>query len=80
MPACRVEFHPDAVVEAQAAKAWYENRNTIAADAFVAELDRAVAQTHDCRPVPTHLTCVFAHLSIETSVKNSCSGENTDRF
>ncbi len=44
MPARRVEFHPDAVVEAQAAKAWYENRNTIAADAFVDELDHAVAQ------------------------------------
>ncbi len=44
MPARRVEFHPDAVVEAQAAKAWYENRNTSAADAFVDELDHAVAQ------------------------------------
>ena len=44
MPARRVDFHPDAVVEAQAAKAWYENRSAIAADAFVAELDHAIAQ------------------------------------
>ncbi len=44
MPARRVDFHPDAVVEAQAAKAWYGDRSAIAADAFVAELDHAVAQ------------------------------------
>ena len=35
MPARRVEFHPDAVVEAQAAKAGYENSSTIAADALL---------------------------------------------
>lgn len=37
-----VEVHPEAVLEAQAAYRWYRDRNTSAADAFLAELDRAV--------------------------------------
>jgi plasmid stabilization system protein ParE len=37
-----VEFHPDAVLEAQSAFAWYRDRNDSAAEAFLAELDRAV--------------------------------------
>jgi toxin ParE1/3/4 len=37
-----VEFHPDAVLEALSAFAWYRDRNDSAAEAFLAELDRAV--------------------------------------
>jgi plasmid stabilization system protein ParE len=37
-----VEFHPDAVQEAQSAFAWYRDRNDSTAEAFLAELDRAV--------------------------------------
>ena len=37
-----VEVHPEAVLEAQAAYRWYRDRSDAAAEAFVAELDRAV--------------------------------------
>lgn len=37
-----VEVHPDAILEAQAAYRWYVDRNNAAAEAFLAELDRAV--------------------------------------
>jgi toxin ParE1/3/4 len=37
-----VEFHPEAVLEAAAAYRWYRDRNDAAAEAFLAELDRAV--------------------------------------
>ena len=37
-----VEVHPEAVLEAQAAYRWYRERNQTAADALLAELDRAV--------------------------------------
>ena len=37
-----VEVHPEAVLEAQAAYKWYHDRNDTAAEAFLAELDRAV--------------------------------------
>jgi plasmid stabilization system protein ParE len=37
-----VEVHPEAVLEAQAAYNWYHDRNDTAAEAFLAELDRAV--------------------------------------
>lgn len=37
-----VEFYPDAALEAQPAFAWYRDRNDSAAEAFLAELDRAV--------------------------------------
>ena len=42
-----VEFHPDAVAEAQAAAEWYRQRNETAADAFLVELDRAVERVVD---------------------------------
>lgn len=46
MPADRrvvaVEFHPAAVDEVIEAEAWYGERNPLAADAFRAELSRAV--------------------------------------
>ena len=37
-----VNFHPDAIAEAQAAYRWYREQNEAAAEAFLAELDRAV--------------------------------------
>jgi toxin ParE1/3/4 len=37
-----VDVHPEAVLEAQAAYRWYLDRNDAAAQAFLAELDRAV--------------------------------------
>ena len=39
-----VLFHPDAVLEARAAHDWYAERSAVAAEAFLAELDDAVAQ------------------------------------
>jgi len=36
-----VEFHPDAVAEAAAARQWYDERSPKAAVAFVAEIDVA---------------------------------------
>lgn len=38
-----VEFHPEAVAEARAARRWYAERGASAATAFVGELDAAVA-------------------------------------
>jgi plasmid stabilization system protein ParE len=43
MPAVGVAFHPEAIAEARAARAWYAERSRAAAEAFIAELDRAVA-------------------------------------
>ena len=37
-----VDLHPEAIAEAQAAYRWYRERNETAAEAFLAELDRAV--------------------------------------
>jgi plasmid stabilization system protein ParE len=38
-----VELHPEAIEEARAARLWYAERSPLAAAAFVAELDWAVA-------------------------------------
>jgi toxin ParE1/3/4 len=38
----QIDVHPEAVAEAQAAAQWYRERSDLAADAFLAELDRAV--------------------------------------
>ena len=40
----RVDFHPEAVAEARAAYAWYEQRDPRAAAAFLGEVDHAVAR------------------------------------
>jgi len=37
-------LHPEAIKEARAARQWYQARNAEAAEAFMAELDRAVEQ------------------------------------
>lgn len=42
MPAVRIEFHPAAIDEAQAAHAWYEARSAAAAAAFLAEVEHAI--------------------------------------
>jgi len=39
-----VEFHPDALEEAEAARDWYAKRSLVASRAFVSELIRAVEQ------------------------------------
>ena len=44
MPEARIEFHPAAVAETEAARGWYEARNASAVYAFLVELDHAVAQ------------------------------------
>ena len=38
-----VELHPDAVLEAKAARRWYRKRSPIAAELFAEELDAAIA-------------------------------------
>ena len=42
-----VEFHPEAIEEARAAREWYQARSPAAAEAFVAELDAAIARIVD---------------------------------
>ena len=41
MSKSRVEFHPEAVAEARAAREWYRVRSRVASAAFVTELDHA---------------------------------------
>jgi plasmid stabilization system protein ParE len=38
-----IEFHPEAFAEAEAVVAWYRERSLRAAEAFVSELERAIA-------------------------------------
>ena len=38
----QIDVHHEAVAEARAAAHWYRERSALAADAFLAELDRAV--------------------------------------
>lgn len=42
MPSRQINVHPAAVAEARAAVQWYRERSALAADAFLAELDRAI--------------------------------------
>jgi plasmid stabilization system protein ParE len=42
--AVRLDLHPEAVAEARAAREWYAARSELAALAFLAELDLAVAR------------------------------------
>jgi len=44
MSPVRLEVHPQAIVEACAARRWYAQRSVAAANQFVAELDHAVVQ------------------------------------
>lgn len=38
----RIELHPEAIAEARDARQWYEERSSVAANAFMAELDLAI--------------------------------------
>jgi plasmid stabilization system protein ParE len=42
-----IELHPEAIAEARDAREWYAERNSAAADAFMAELDIAIDQICD---------------------------------
>ena len=50
-----VEIHPEAVLEAQAAREWYESKSPEAAAAFMAELDIGIdsirAHQNSIRPI-----------------------------
>ena len=37
-----IELHPEAIAEASDAREWYAERSSVAADAFMAELDVAI--------------------------------------
>jgi len=37
-----IELHPEAIAEANGARMWYAERSSIAADAFMVELDDAI--------------------------------------
>ena len=51
-----VEFHPEAIAEARAAYQWYAERDLSAANAFIAELDRAISQVQSApERWPVHL-------------------------
>jgi plasmid stabilization system protein ParE len=39
----RLELHPEAIADAREARLWYAERSPDAADAFMSELDRALA-------------------------------------
>jgi len=47
MPQTRVDLHPAAISEAQAAYRWYARRSRAAGEAFLAELDRAIVAIAD---------------------------------
>ena len=47
MSPLQIVVHPEAVAEARAAAEWYRERSALAADAFLAELDRAVQKIAD---------------------------------
>ena len=42
MSSRQIDVHPEAVAEARAAAQWYGERSALAADAFLAGLDRAI--------------------------------------
>jgi plasmid stabilization system protein ParE len=44
MPLIPIDFDPRAIAEARAARRWYARRSADAANRFLAEFDRAVAQ------------------------------------
>lgn len=47
MPAARATLHEEAIAEARAARQWYEERSPAAAEAFLQELDHAIAQIEE---------------------------------
>jgi len=71
-----VELHPEALEEAQAAVAWYEERSALAAERFASELDKAI-ESHFHRPTPLarlrgrHQAIPFAQIPIFGCVSGS---------
>jgi len=47
VPGQRAWVHPEAIAEARAAREWYEIRNAEVAEAFMAELDRAIERIEE---------------------------------
>ena len=47
MPDYKIELHPNALKEAESARAWYAERSVAASKAFVAELTHAVTKISD---------------------------------
>ena len=43
----KIEFHPEAIEETRAARAWYRERSTRAEKAFLGELRRALRQVRE---------------------------------
>lgn len=43
MDSLPIRLHPSAAIDVEKGRAWYEERNPIVADAFLAEVDRAMA-------------------------------------
>ncbi|WP_293373358.1 type II toxin-antitoxin system RelE/ParE family toxin [Nevskia sp.] len=57
-----IEFHPAAAEEVEAAEAWYGERNPLAADAFRAELSRAIESVRNGpERWPRHLSGTRRH-------------------
>ena len=56
MSSPKIDVHPEAVAEAQAAAQWYRERSALAADAFLAELDRAVERIAENPEMQPHHT------------------------
>lgn len=63
MPAEPAWLHPEAIKEARAAREWYSARNAEAAEAFMAELDTAIAQIEEGpRQCPPYLGATRRYL------------------
>ena len=63
MPGGPAWVHPEAIAEARAARQWYDARNAEAAEAFVAELDLAVARIEEApRSWPHYLAETHRYL------------------
>ena len=54
MSSRQIDVHPEAVAEALAAAQWYRERSAFAADAFLAELDRAVERIAENPEMQSH--------------------------
>ncbi len=56
MPGGRIWVHPEAIAEARAARSWYYARSPEVAEAFMAELDLAIARIEEApRQWPPYL-------------------------
>lgn len=50
----QIEVHPEALAEARSATQWYRERSGLAADAFLAELDRAIERISETPEMYPH--------------------------